>query len=148
MSVDATIAKRKLQALTLALKDWRPFWPLAMRIIRIGLRQQFESEGRFLGQPWAPLSAGYLAAKAAKYPGKSILVASGRLKRAATAPEWRGMPTALHIVIRNDVAGYHQHGTGKMPARPIIPDRVAPELGLMLTKAATDYLQAAIRRHT
>lgn len=146
MSVDASRAHRKLRALNVALRDWRPFWPVAMRIIRAWFGLQFESEGAFGGAKWAPLTPDYAAYKASQYPGKSILVATGKLKRAATAPTWHGRPTSLEIVIADAVAIYHQEGTSSMPARPIIPHEFPLSAHEELRIAAELYLTEAVRR--
>jgi hypothetical protein len=49
--------------------------------------KQFDSEGDFFGEQWAPLSEPYATWKMQHYPGKGILSAEGDLRRAATTPE-------------------------------------------------------------
>lgn len=148
MTVDAHKARRKIQALLLAITDWRPFWPIAMRTVRHWMKEQFESQGAWGGEAWAALSPDYLAWKAVNYPGKPLLVQTGALKRAALAPHFVGAPTLLTITVSDPKAIYHQHGTGSMPARKIIPTEWPAFAERELVHAADLYLEEAVRRLT
>lgn len=83
--------------------------------------RQFAGQGTYSGG-WAPLSAGYAARKAVRYPGKGILEAEGRLMRSLTGSDG---PDAVREVTRDSLlvgtsvpyAGYHQRGTSRMPQR-------------------------------
>lgn len=61
------------------------------------------------GQPWAPWSP--------DYQGNSLLNLTGRMRGSFQAQV--GAKT-LHVENTAPYAKYHQHGTRKMPARPIL----------------------------
>jgi hypothetical protein len=64
----------------------------------------------------------------AHYPGKGILVATGDMKRAASAPRACVTPTSLTLTIDDPKLQYHQDGTDRMPARPLVfGDPLPPE---------------------
>lgn len=81
--------------------------------------RQFSSSGANSGG-WAALSPGYAAWKARHYPGKGVLVRSGALEASLT-----GRPLGVEVITDDRAlfgtgvpyAGYHQHGTPKMPRR-------------------------------
>ena len=75
---------------------------------------------------WATLSAKYAAWKAKYFPGRPLLVLSGRMKAGF---RWKGKKRSMQII--NRVAAgqrgnktprwqWHQHGTSQMPARPML----------------------------
>lgn len=113
-------AQRRLERLTLLLTDLRSFWPMLVPVVRSWFRRQFESEGAFGGHPWAPLSPVYAAYKARVRPGKGILVFTGDLKRAASNAVRTATPTTLTLTIDDPKVSYHQEGTTRMPARPLV----------------------------
>jgi phage gpG-like protein len=83
--------------------------------------RQFESQGAYASGGWAPLSPKYAAAKLAFWGPRPILVASGKLRRILTEHGIREVTRDTLIYgTFDDVAGWHQHGTENMPARPII----------------------------
>lgn len=74
------------------------------------VRESFASESSPAGAAWKPLRR--------PRPGR-ILERSGRLRRAATRVLFAGQ----RIVIDLPPYGtFHQDGTGRMPARPFLPD--------------------------
>lgn len=83
----------------------------------------FSNEGTAETGKWSPLSPRYGAWKARVRPGRKILVFDGDLREAFTSMEhgvteiWnKGMVVGAY----DPIAGYHQHGTPIMPARPIL----------------------------
>lgn len=84
---------------------------------------QFRKQGGHTGPQWAPLAPGYAKWKQMHFPGKPILQLTGLLrsslvKRPFGVDEvWdKGMVVGTAV----EYATYHQNGTDKMPARPII----------------------------
>jgi hypothetical protein len=134
--VDDSDARRRIDRLALFLTDLRAFWPMLVPVATGWWRQQFESEGGFAGQPWASLSPSYAAWKSAHYPGKPILQATGAMRQAASRPERFTSPISLTLTITDPKIAYHEEGTGRMPARPLVfGDPVLPV-------AAQEELQA------
>lgn len=72
---------------------------------------------------WAPLSPRYGAWKAKVRPGRPILVFNGDLRTAFTSMS-HGVTfyddSRMVVGAADPVAGYHQRGTDRMPARPIL----------------------------
>jgi hypothetical protein len=139
-------ARRKLERLTLFVSDLRPFWPLVVPLFIEWMREQFESEGAFAGNPWAPLAPAYEAYKAVKYPGKPILQATGALRRAASNPSRRVAPTSLTLTIHSDYLGYHQEGTSRMPARPLVFENLPMIARAQLAGVAERYVREIVAR--
>lgn len=87
-------------------------------------QKQFATEGAYGAGGWAPLSPGYAAWKGKNYPGMPILQLTGRLMESLTGKT----SDTIEEIGRQDFrlgtkapyAIYHQKGTGRMPARPII----------------------------
>lgn len=87
-------------------------------------KRQFDQEGAYTGAGrWAALSESYGAWKQRHYPGKPILQLSGDLYDSMTSrPFGIDVVDDDLMVIGTGVpyASYHQNGTEKMPARPMI----------------------------
>lgn len=86
-------------------------------------RDQFAQEGAKTGSQWSALSPGYGAWKARHYPGKPILQLSGDLydslaKRPFGVDEITDKQAVFGTAV--SYAGFHQKGTDKMPARPLV----------------------------
>lgn len=87
--------------------------------------QAFDSAGASAGAGWRPLSPRYASWKAKNYPGRGVLERELNLRRSLTGPSG---PRAVHSIgsrrmeIGTEVpyAVFHQEGTGRMPARPVI----------------------------
>ena len=146
-------AERAIQRLIVGLRDLRSFWPSVVPLFIGWMRRQFETQGGYGGQPWAPLSAEYAAWKAARYPGRGILVAEGDLRQAASRPERRVTPSTLTLSI--DWAGtkgqpvdlrWHQEGNSDMPARPLLFDQLPLSARIELEDVAEDYVRDLARR--
>lgn len=142
-----TEEERRAARLGAMLSDFRPWWPMLVPLFIGWMREQFETEGAFGGEPWAPLSPDYAAWKAEHYPGKGILIAEGDLRKAASNPTRIMLPMELILEIRDPKAGYHQEGTASMPKRPLIwatqPLPVTAELSHVADVIAHDMLRRA-----
>lgn len=139
-------AERRLAQLAVGLLDLRPFWPRVVPLFIGWMREQFETEGAFAGRPWAPLSPQYLAWKSRAYPGKGILYATGAMRRAASSPRREAQPQRLILTIRDPKLEYHQAGTDRMPARPLIFSDLPAVAAAQLQQAADDYVDDLARR--
>ena len=89
---------------------------------RAMIAQQFATEGRAEGTPWAELAPSTLRRRRAS---TSILYETGALLRSLTEPGAAGHVEELEgysLTLGSQLpyAGYHQSGTRRMPARPII----------------------------
>lgn len=120
------------------IEDLRPVWDGLEKIMYQIEGEQFKSEGaKGRSGKWKDLSKDYAARKAIDYPGKSILVRTGRLESSLTSKtgdsilikekQEFGFGTSLFYAV------YHQTGTSKMPARP--PISFADEQRMQMTKA-------------
>lgn len=139
-------AEKNLRGFAATMLDLRPFWPLVVPIFIVWMSEQFSSEGQWGGEAWAPLSADYAAYKAERFPGKSILIRTGALRRAASSPSRLATPSSLTLSIVDPVIEYHQDGTTKMPARPVIPDTLPASAEAELELAAEGYISEMMGR--
>lgn len=150
-------AERGLVRLLAMLTDLRPFWPRLVPIFVGWMKEQFESEGGWGGDPWAPLSDDYAQRKAMLHPGRGILYATGDLRRAASLPKRRVSPRSMQLIVDDAdmrhgakvpraVAGYHQWGTDAMPARPIVPEELPLEAGEEVRTAAEAWIDEMATR--
>ena len=138
--------QRKLEQLRLHLLDLRGFWPMLVPLVHGFMREQFDSEGSWGGQTWAPLSPAYAIEKARTHPGKSILIREGTLRRAASDMRREQTPRTLLMWVDDPVAAYHQEGTDRMPARPLIPDPLPQSAYREVDLAAEEYVSVLVRR--
>jgi hypothetical protein len=138
--------RRKLAFIRLQLDDLRGFWPLLVPVVHGWMSDQFASEGGWGGAPWAPLSPAYAAEKARRFPGRSILIREGTLRRAASEMRREVSPRTLTMWVDDPVAGYHQDGTTNMPARPLIPLRLPESAVVDVDLAAEEYVSTLVRR--
>jgi phage gpG-like protein len=87
-------------------------------------KKQFESEGGYGSGGWQPLSPRYAEWKAKKHPGRPIMVLSGLLKESLLGDNPYSVenitPKSMEVGTVVNFAIYHQKGTSKMPARPLI----------------------------
>ncbi len=139
--VDDADARRRLKLFETLLSDLRPFWPLVVTLQRRWWKAQFDTEGRFAGDPWRPLSPVYALQKARRWPGRGILHASGGMRRAADSPERTVAPHTLTLTIDDPKLQYHQDGTDRMPARPLVfGDPIPAVAQVELEEAADRYV--------
>jgi len=86
--------------------------------------QQFNSEGGYGSGGWAPLSPSYALWKAALFPGRPILQRTGLMAASLMAvTPWsirEIQPLVMILGTRVGHAIFHQRGTARMPARPVI----------------------------
>lgn len=145
---NAASAAANVNALAAFLEDLRPFWPLLTREWIAWASEQFESEGDYaLGHEWAPLSPAYAAWKATHYPGKSILIATGDMRRNVTTPQRVATPQSLELIVDDEKLAYHQEGTDKMPARPVVFGApLPPKLDARLHEVAEAYADELVQR--
>lgn len=136
----------KLAQLELFLQDLRTFWPLLTPIFIGWMGAQFTSEGGWGGQQWAPLSPTYAIEKARTHPGRTLLIRDGTLRKAASEPRREATPRTLTLWIDDPVAAYHQDGTDRMPARPLIPERLPLSAQRDVDLAAQEYVSTLVRR--
>ena len=106
------------------IKDMRPAFEEIVKLFYQMESQQFESEGAHGSGGWAPLAPSTLEQKLRMgYPSK-MLVRSGKLMLSLTGQasgsvvEVRPLMLAVGTSIPYGV--FHQRGTAKMPARPLI----------------------------
>lgn len=139
-------AEKSLRGFAATMLDLRPFWPLVVPLFIEWMGEQFQSEGAWGGEAWAPLSVDYAAYKAQAHPGRSILIASGALRSAASKPKRTATPSSLTLTIVDPKIEFHQDGTETMPARPVIPDSLPVSAEAQLELAAERYIADMVRR--
>jgi len=144
--VDSDDADRQLKQLALFLSDLRSFWPKVVPLFIGWMRQQFDTQGGFGGQPWAPLAFSTTQRKAALGLRPQILQATGAMKDAASRPGRRATARSLTLTIEDPKVGFHQEGTDRMPARPLIFERLPIQAEFELKDAATEYVTDLLRR--
>ena len=129
--------KKGLAAIQNAIEDLTPFWRDVFAPKYFAAVQDLFSTsgtprgegGRFSGAPWARLTPAYAVWKAKNYPGLPILTRTGRLKESL---RWSGVGLGAEGIFEATpsfaIAGTsvpygpaHQQGTGKMVARPFLP---------------------------
>ena len=90
---------------------------------------QFATGGsRSSGESWAALSPNYARWKAKHAPGRPVLTLSGAMRAALTSrtgasgqiKDIRGKEKRATFGVSMQRAYWHQHGTRKMPARPVV----------------------------
>jgi phage gpG-like protein len=87
---------------------------------------------------WPALSPAYAADKAIRYPGQPIMRASDRLYESLTSQTgdtvWQVTPRTIVFGSKVPYFEYHQTGTNKMPARPVLvlSDQAARKLMSMV----------------
>lgn len=141
-----TEAERSLRGFAATMLDLRPFWPVVVPLFIAWMAEQFGSEGDWGGEPWAPLSDSTITQKAQHGGGSSILIDTGQLRQAASRPARIATPSSLTLTIEDRTIGFHQEGTGKMPARPVIPAELPVSAEAQLEFAAESYIGEMARR--
>lgn len=153
-------AEARIRAAVMRFEDLRPFWPMVTRLFTSWMSRQFETSGAFAGRPWAPLSPAYAAWKSAHGGDKRPLVFSGGLLQAATRTKRTALPRSLTLTIPDDEWGhgpnkvkrpilqFHQEGTPKMPARPLVfsGSALPPGPAAELDDAAETYVRDILNR--
>jgi phage gpG-like protein len=121
-AVNPESVERMLAAFQDALADNTPALAQIADDFREMMARQFASQGSAEGTPWAPLAPSTLRRRRAS---PSILYATGALLRSLTEPGAAGHVEALEdqsLTLGSGLpyALYHQTGTRRLPARPLI----------------------------
>jgi len=139
---------RDLLAMAERARDTSPAWRAWGEDVLHAFREQFETEGlRLTGRAWSPLSPRYAAWKARHFPGQPILQRTGAMfAQVSHRPMEVERVTASsgEYGLRGDVPRYHQHGTRKMPARPIA--RVTQDLTVAAARRVRDHILHGMTR--
>ncbi|MBA2741943.1 MAG: hypothetical protein H0U46_08020 [Actinobacteria bacterium] len=146
--------RARLQWIVAQLIDLRPFWPKVVSLAIEWWGKQFDTNGGFGGRPWPALSPGYAAWKAVNYPGRGILVLDRDLRAAVSLPDRVMSPSTLELTIpwarlkgENVDVSWHQLGTARMPARPIVfGDPLPAQAALDLDRVMDEYLDDLVAR--
>lgn len=115
--------EKALEAFESALADNRPALAEIADDFREMISEQFATEGRAGGTPWAPLALRTLRRR--RGAGSTILYSTGALERSFLDPLAAGRVEELEeqsLTLGSNLpyARYHQTGTRRMPARPIV----------------------------
>jgi phage gpG-like protein len=121
----ANVVLQRIEDLRSRAEDMEPVLDMFGRYL---VQQHIPAQFRARGKPkrWAALSPKYAAWKAKHYPGKPILQRSGAMM---SGFDWETHKQSVRVVNRvrsGQKAGskprwaYHQDGTIKMPARPML----------------------------
>lgn len=98
--------------------NWKPAMEAAVRRLKVEASQTaFATQGASLGEPWKPLSPEYARWKEKRYPGRGILVRTGKMQRSF---QTRAGPLEGEIWNPTPYFKYHQSNA----ARSRIPRRM------------------------
>ncbi len=113
---------RAFELLAHEARDLRePLEEIAESLIQ-AVGRQFLTEGAAGGSRWRPLNPAYARWKDAHFPGRPLLVATGRM-RAAALDKRRAVSVGAHRMvyeIHDPKAAYHQRGQGANPQRKLV----------------------------
>lgn len=137
---DVTVA-RKLMKMAERAGDMSPAWPAIVEIAARGYDLSYEKQG----PAWADLTKATKKTKsAAGFSVYPIRMRTGKDRRTMTNPanlRWHGTRHAIDIEAKHDTpAAFHQEGTSKMAARPLILSRSFQDL---MSRAIRDMLSEA-----
>ena len=135
-----------LRELGRSLAHPRPLWGDLEALFRSWVGEQFDREGGWGGTAWAPLSPAYAARKAARNPGRSLLIAEGELERAAQRPRVEDRGDTLVLSIDHELARIHAAGSSDLPARPLIPARLPIGAERDVERQGDEFVRERIRR--
>lgn len=126
------------------MRDFRPVWPKLQASLKSYIVGNFTAQGLPSGG-WKPLDAEYASWKATRFPGAPMLVQTGSLfKKVSEGPKLDGGARTAHFSFTGKIAKFHQYGTTKMPARPIL---FAPEVWVNeVQEEIGDYIIGGIDR--
>jgi phage gpG-like protein len=121
------IVKRRLLRFAAHMQDASLAFGRIAKMLDFAVQRQFDTEGAYGGEPWAPLADSTLRSKPA---GLKILVRTGKLKGSFRTR--KVLPDLLEW--GSDVAYgvYHMKGTSRMPARP--PVKLPEKLKIAIVK--------------
>jgi phage gpG-like protein len=120
-----TVVREQLSRFTDQMDDFTPvFQEVALALETNWMPSRFAGKGGDLGKPWPPLSPRYAAWKALHYPGRPMMVLSGRLKASLTG---RSSDSIRRVGQKEFEFGtavpygvFHHFGTSKMPQRRVV----------------------------
>ena len=117
-----------------AIRDFSPVWNQIRDDFHRIEGEQFDTEGARAGTRWAPLSLAYEAWKRKHFPGRQLLVLTGRMWGVFTTGI--GMkteiePMRLSMEPSEHKAVYHQQGTRTMPRRRVVDLTEEDKMGWM-----------------
>ncbi len=99
-------------------------WDEVQRRAYRAIDAQFAAEGKGKSGKWTQLTSPYKEIKAARYGPVPILTATGKMRRSLTTSGGDAVvekrPLELVLGSRDPKAAFHQSGTRRMKARPII----------------------------
>ncbi len=122
-SVDSRNVERALNDFQASLGGNSPALAAVADDLRGMIAEQFATEGAAGGTPWTPLAASTL--RKSRHVRSGILNLTGALRRSLTDPAAPGHVEEIgggQLLFGTDLAfaGFHQTGTRRMPARPIL----------------------------
>jgi phage gpG-like protein len=124
-----------------AVEDARPAFERMIPRLREGEGQIFNSQGSAIGHPWPK------AAEPDRKVNPQLLVATGALRRSLEGKTSESVQhatsTELQFSTLVPYAGFHQHGTSRMPARPMIG--MTDEIARSMRAAVQEASEAALR---
>ena len=136
----------RLEELGLRMQDLQPVLDKFGRyLVREHIPGQFAAQGH--PKRWASLSPAYARWKARHFPGRPILVRTGAMKGGF---RYEARKRSLRVINRVKAGQkgrgkprwfYHQHGTGNMPARPVL--QISDADRQKLSELANEYLEAS-----
>lgn len=131
-----------------ASKWGRYLFPHLMPVFEAAAVEQFDAEGQGPAEgKWPALSERYAKAKAKRWPGRPILVASGALRAALATGGAQGLREVTEKTMAYGTRGliyasFHQTGTPNMPARPEVD--FGPGVAAAIREAAADALRELV----
>lgn len=129
-------ARRQLQAMRRRASDARPAWDTLLTWWVARNVTHFRNRGKRWKTPWAPLADSTLAEKLRLGYPPDPLVRTGTLRRSLTERPLgieRLRPHDMEAGTGVGYASFHQGGTSKMPARPLINARQVRDEGVATT---------------
>ena len=116
---------RSIQKIADEVKEWSPaFREVSDYMYDAFAKEVFSSEGMSVGEPWKPLSPEYAAWKARHYPGKGILVRTGKMQKS-----FRQQSGKDFAMIDNPSIPYFVYHQSRFISRDKLPRRVMLRLG-------------------
>lgn len=125
---------RRSSDLRVPFEAFRPVWIDA-------IQENFDAEGDPV--PWPELSPAYAGWKSSAYPGQKMLRLTDRMYDSLTSMTsdtiWRTTPRTIQFGSRVPYFIYHQEGTSKMPARPMMT--LPPHASAALVTMVMNYIK-------
>jgi phage gpG-like protein len=138
---DTTTVLERLERIGGRMRNWQPVLDeFGQYLVEQHIPRQFKAQGT---PRWAKLSARYARWKLQHYGRQPILIASGAMSKGF---RWQATKRTLRVI--NQVSAgqgggeprwaYHQNGTSRMPARPMV--QLTPKDYELLHTYAAAYL--------